>query len=117
MPISTGVAAHTSLPSALTAAIGESIEHRDAIALTWLLRRQVPRVKLDPVGIVALDAYGSLERLRLCPSRFEVFDVTTDLGVPTMLCVQVLRRAPDLRGLCWLLHESGPEDRLRKIYT
>lgn len=84
-PISTGVAAHTDLALALESAICEVIE-RDAIALTWLTRRTLRRIvpPLDHPGAV-----GEIAR-RAARSHvtYDMFDATTDLGVPTVFSVQ-----------------------------
>jgi ribosomal protein S12 methylthiotransferase accessory factor len=88
IPISTGVAAHTSLTAAIVSGICEMIE-RDAIAQTWLTRRSVPRI--SPVR----DATGRLDQVwrRVADSHVEqdLFDATTDVGVPTVIALQ---RAP-----------------------
>ena len=85
--ISTGVAAHTHLATALASAICEVIE-RDAIALTWLCRLRLPRIEIDdPVPDVLAPA---LERLRLSKIQQYFFDATTDLRVPTVYAVQLV---------------------------
>lgn len=85
LPISTGVAAHTNLASALVAAICESIE-RDAIALTWLARLPLSEIQIEkdtPAHLAPL--YERLTRSRV---RQHFFNATTDLGVPTIFSVQ-----------------------------
>jgi ribosomal protein S12 methylthiotransferase accessory factor len=86
IPISTGVAAHTSLPAALLGGLCEVIE-RDAISLTWLTRRPLPRI--DLAGKLPEAARAFLNRLSPCSSAYYFFDATTDLGVPTVLALQV----------------------------
>jgi len=86
-PISTGVAAHTSLGKALVAAICESIE-RDAIALTWLCRLQLPMIDIDDPPPAVLTP--ALDRLRRSKVRQFFFDATTDLGIPTVYSVQLV---------------------------
>jgi ribosomal protein S12 methylthiotransferase accessory factor len=92
LPISTGVAAHTRLRAALNAAICESIE-RDAIALSWLLRLPLPRIErptAPPEPLAAL-----LQRLDESVVQHHSFDATTDLGIPTVLAVQVTEGHPE----------------------
>jgi ribosomal protein S12 methylthiotransferase accessory factor len=86
LPISTGVAAHTSLAAALVSAICESVE-RDAIALTWLARLPVPRIlRPDPMPAPVAALLDRIDESRL---EQHFFDVTTDIGIPTILAVQV----------------------------
>ncbi len=86
-PISTGVAIHTSVEAATLNAICELIE-RDAVAVSWLQRLPLPRVAphcLPPGGQRVIDwsdRHGVDTHL---------FDATTDLGVPTVLCLQTVR--------------------------
>jgi len=95
--ISTGLAAHSSFEAAGLRSVLETIE-RDALALTWLLRRQVPRVllrDLDSVTQAYLDQHE-----RLSPHvTLEVFDITTDLGIPVLLCLQSLHARPFAHSL------------------
>lgn len=92
-PISTGVAAHTDLATALVSAICESVE-RDAIALTWLARLPLPRIEIEPpVPDVLAPNLGRLQR-SLVKQCF--FDATTDVGVPTVYSVQLLDGHPKL---------------------
>lgn len=85
--ISTGVAANVSLARALVSAICEAIE-RDAIALTWLCRLQLPMIDVgdSPPAVLA----AALERLRRSKVQQYFFDATTDLGVPTVYAVQLV---------------------------
>lgn len=86
MGISTGTAAHTSLPAAVNAAICEMIE-RDAIALTWLLRLPVPRIV--PPDVPTASAAALLGKLAPSNVVHHAFDATTDLGIPTVFGVQL----------------------------
>jgi ribosomal protein S12 methylthiotransferase accessory factor len=91
LPISTGVAAHTSLAAALTSAICEAVE-RDAIALTWLARLPLPRIEIErPLPLALQPLYDRLERSRV---RQYFFDATTDLGIPTVFSVQLCEGHP-----------------------
>jgi len=91
--ISTGTAAHTSLPSALVSAICENIE-RDAIALTWLAELPLPRIELErpfPSGLSR-----NLRQLDKSAVRQYAFDATTDIGIPTVYTLQVVDEHPRL---------------------
>ena len=86
LPITTGMAAHTSMEHAVVNAICEVIE-RDAIALTWLLRLPLPRVSLAGSGSLRLrNAYDAVQRSGV---HHLMFDATTDLGIPTIYGVQL----------------------------
>jgi ribosomal protein S12 methylthiotransferase accessory factor len=87
--ISTGCAVHTSPQRALASAICEVIE-RDAIAISWLQRLELP-----PLDSAVLSS-RVLELLRWLAQRFVaayLFNATTDLGVPTVYCLQIAPHA------------------------
>jgi ribosomal protein S12 methylthiotransferase accessory factor len=91
LPISTGVAAHTDLASAVMAAACEVVE-RDALALAWLARLPLTRVGIgSPAPEPIADLTGRFRNVR---QQLQFFDATTDFGVPTVLLVQVLRGHP-----------------------
>jgi ribosomal protein S12 methylthiotransferase accessory factor len=85
LPISTGCATHVTLAAALVNAICEMIE-RDAIALTWLQKLPLP---------ILSDKYLTghvLQMMDWCSDRgidTYMFDATTDIGVPTVYCMQL----------------------------
>jgi ribosomal protein S12 methylthiotransferase accessory factor len=111
LPVSTGVAAHTRLPAALLAAVCEDVE-RDALALTWLLSRPLPRIA-DP-----LDRSPHLAALlgRVARSNVEhlAFDATTDCGVPTVLAVQISQGHPHCELLVSCATAVDPQEALGK---
>lgn len=91
--LSTGFAVHTDPVEAVVRAILEVIE-RDAIALTWLQRmplRPIPAEAHSPM----------LDRLLAAAQRHFVhtllLDATTDLGVPTVYCLQIAEHDPRAR--------------------
>lgn len=83
VPISTGLAAHTSLMSALRSGILEVVE-RDALSLTWL--QKLPAGSVD---LPALDPnlIGWIES-RWNHLTYRFLDITTDLGVPVTCCLR-----------------------------
>lgn len=87
LPISTGAAAHTSFAAAIVNGICELIE-RDALAVVWLQRLPLPR--LDP-ACVPEPARELVEWCRLHGVDIHLFDATTDVGVPTVYCLQTTR--------------------------
>ena len=91
--ITTGVAAHTDLKKALVTAICEVIE-RDAIAMTWLMRLELPRLILDePPPAIYANRMKSIDRGKI---QYHFFDATTDLGVPTAYLVQTADDNPNV---------------------
>lgn len=83
--VSTGVAAHTNPVSAILAALCEVTE-RDAIALTWLGRLPLARIETDHLPDEARAFRDRLSRGRV---QQNFYDATTDVGVPTILSVQL----------------------------
>jgi ribosomal protein S12 methylthiotransferase accessory factor len=80
VPISTGTAVHSDEVLALISAVSEAIE-RDAIALTWLLRRPLKRITYASQNL----HNRSPPLLSLLESpEFRLYDATTDLGLPTV---------------------------------
>lgn len=80
-PISTGLACGPSFAEAALSGLCEAIE-RDAFTITWQARLARPRV--DPATLPPGPA-ELLERYAAVGLRVEIVDVTTDLGVPTLL--------------------------------
>ncbi|MFF2409971.1 YcaO-like family protein [Streptomyces sp. NPDC058092] len=83
-PISTGAAAGPTWESALINAVCEVIE-RDMISVIWLQRMALPR--LDPAHLTD----ESLRLIDWCARKFitvHLFDATSEIGVPTVYCVQ-----------------------------
>lgn len=113
LPISTGCAAHSSLEEALTSAICEVVE-RDAIALTWLQELRLPRIDVDLTDS-ALAPYR--ERLEQSGAELEYlfFDATTDLGIPTVYCLQLAPRNPRLAVVVACSTAPDPRASIGKI--
>lgn len=86
LPISTGVAAHTDFNQAAVTAICEVIE-RDAIAMTWLLKRPLTRIWLDESE--PPEHAEKFHRLRQSGLTQMFFDATSELGVPTVYGLQL----------------------------
>ena len=91
--ITTGIAAHTSLVTALISAVCEMIE-RDAIALTWLARLPLARIEFE--SPLPSELATNHERLARSLIRQYFFDATTDLGIPTIYSVQIVEQHPKL---------------------
>ncbi|MFW6692189.1 YcaO-like family protein [Streptomyces sp. MAR4 CNX-425] len=81
--ISTGYAVHTDPVEAAVRGICEVIE-RDAIAVLWLQRLPIPRLREDITTDAMADIVEWFERRF---TRIHLFDATTDLGLPTVYAV------------------------------
>ncbi len=101
MPISTGCAAHTSIEDALLSGLCEVLE-RDAVTLTWLQRLPLPRI-----DAAAVDT-GSLQT--------HFFDATTDLGIPTIYCVQQAPHNPKLTTVVGCDTALDPARSIEKLH-
>lgn len=82
-PISTGLAAGCSFADAALSGLCEAIE-RDAFTITWQAQLSRPRV---PVTTMPLACRDRVTRFTEAGLRVEIMDITTDLGVPTVLTV------------------------------
>ena len=110
-PISTGCAAHTDLSAALSSALCEVVE-RDAIALTWLQQLSWPQLDLDPLP-VELREY--LDRAESCGVRTHLLDATTDVGIPTVYCLQIDPGHPRIRSFVMCATDSDPVAAAAKV--
>jgi ribosomal protein S12 methylthiotransferase accessory factor len=95
VPISTGTAVHSDEVLALISALSEAIE-RDAIALTWLLRRPLKRITYASKHL-----HDRLQPLRslLESTEFRLYDATTDLGLPTVYARRLRSGHPEVTNV------------------
>ena len=84
-PISTGLAFHHDVAEAVLAGLCEVIE-RDAIMLMWWTRSPSPMIRLDGNDIPCSIA-DRIARLESAGLSFQLFDITSDLKIPTVFCV------------------------------
>jgi ribosomal protein S12 methylthiotransferase accessory factor len=111
VPISTGCAAHTEPARALLNAVCEVVE-RDSISLTWLQRLQLSEIDLSDAppavrdAVAAADSSGRIHRF---------FDATTNLGVPTIYCVDTDPTSLVLRHVVMCSTELDPAEAIVKI--
>ena len=89
LPFSTGVAVHSTVEAALANAIFELVE-REATALWWLHRLPLPRLHPAVLTAATIELVGWLTDRGI---RTQFFDATTDLGLPTVLCLQLADHA------------------------
>jgi ribosomal protein S12 methylthiotransferase accessory factor len=84
-PISTGLACGSSTEDAELSGLCEAVE-RDAFTLTWQARMSWPRV--DRATLPSAPS-GLVRRYEEVGLTVELMDITTDLGVPTMLAFAI----------------------------
>jgi ribosomal protein S12 methylthiotransferase accessory factor len=82
-PISTGLAAHMSPAEAAVSGICEVIE-RDAVTLMWQAMMSPPQIRVETLSD---SNYDLVERYERTGGKITMFDITTDVGVPTVLSV------------------------------
>jgi ribosomal protein S12 methylthiotransferase accessory factor len=82
-PISTGLAAGTSFSEAALSALCEAVE-RDAFTITWQARLGRPHI--DPETLPA-SCRDRLDRFTAAGLRVHMMDITTDIGLPTLLTI------------------------------
>jgi ribosomal protein S12 methylthiotransferase accessory factor len=113
LPLSTGCAAHRSYESALVSAIYEVVE-RDAISIIWLQKLPLPRIEIEyPCDTVA--PYWNAYRTSSASIDYLFFDATTDLGIPTVYGLQILRQRNDIRTLVSCSTSATMADALAKV--
>jgi ribosomal protein S12 methylthiotransferase accessory factor len=112
IPISTGCAAHTDLYRALAKGVCEVVE-RDAVALTWLQRLELPEITVD---VDAEPFAGYLRAVRENPRvRMHLYDATTDIGIPTVYGVEVTPDHPRIRTVVNCATDPDPAEAIAKV--
>jgi ribosomal protein S12 methylthiotransferase accessory factor len=92
IPISTGMAFHPRCCVAIWNALCEVIE-RDAVMTAWWIHRPLREVDLENAPRIVA---RRLRRLEVCGMKARIFDITTELAVPTVFCVLTSDRYPRL---------------------
>lgn len=111
LPISTGSAAHTSFSHAVLNAICEVVE-RDSIALTWMQMLDLPRIDFANASDSVKEALALAKSTGI---DYDFFDATTDLGIPTIYCVDTDAASSSLRHVVMCATDPEPESAVLKI--
>jgi ribosomal protein S12 methylthiotransferase accessory factor len=105
LPISTGVAVHTCVYEATARAIMEVVE-RDSIALTWYLRRALPKIRIDASRMeLYRERFQAFERSQVTQ---HLFDATTDLGIPVVYGVMTAPGHPTAATVVTAASDMNP---------
>jgi ribosomal protein S12 methylthiotransferase accessory factor len=109
-PISTGLACHMSRARAEVSGICEVIE-RDAFTITWQAGLGHPQLRVETLS----DAnYDIVERFERAGGVVTILDITTDVGVPTVLSVLQHEDAHAAALVVAAAADPDPEDAVRK---
>lgn len=84
-PTSTGVACHVSIEAALLSGLYEVVE-RDAVMITWLNRRQPPKVTFEEAAFPEFTEFLRAH-FTVADIDFVLLDLTTDCGISTIACL------------------------------
>ena len=87
-PISTGCASHTDLKQAIFSGMMESLE-RDALMITWLHQLPLPHLDLGDPSEWPERLRRNMAAVEESHLRYEFFDATNDLGIPTVYALQM----------------------------
>jgi len=112
-PISTGCALHASYEQAVTNALLEVVE-RDALSIVWLQKLALPRLQIDSVSGFLAECWTRCEKAAAALD-YLFFDATTDLGLSTVLGLQVTVHDPDVSTLVSCATHLDPPEALAKV--
>jgi ribosomal protein S12 methylthiotransferase accessory factor len=90
LPISTGLAFHPSTVQAIWRGLCEVIE-RDAVLSMWWIHRPLPKIDGDGAPHAVRER---ISRLTERGMTVHLFDITTELAIPTVFCVLESDRYP-----------------------
>jgi ribosomal protein S12 methylthiotransferase accessory factor len=94
LPNSTGLAFHPHLHEAIWRGLCEVVE-RDALMTLWWIHRPAPRIDIDGPQ-VPYPLAERIMRLRQAGVTPELYDMTTEIEIPAVLCVLTAPRYPYL---------------------
>ncbi len=90
-PTTNGCALGTSVEEAALHGLLEAIE-RDGYLTMWYLKRRCDRIDPDSIEDEAFQIFRRRWQLAFSDYDFQLFDITTDIAVPTVAAVAVRRR-------------------------
>ncbi|MBI4665607.1 MAG: YcaO-like family protein [Nitrospinae bacterium] len=109
-PISTGLACHVNPVKAAISAICEVVE-RDSVMLHWQAMLAPPRIMVESLSDYNYDLVTRFESVGL---EVVMFDLTTDLGIPTILSAIRSERPGEPAFIVAASTEPDPESAARK---
>ncbi|WP_390602613.1 YcaO-like family protein, partial [Staphylococcus pseudintermedius] len=112
-PISTGSAIHKDYENAVISGINEVIE-RDAISLTWLHKLQLRQIAYSNTDELTDEYVKNTFSSDIIETKF--FDATTDIGIPTIYCLQKAQYNDKVNNLVLCSTELNPKEAYRKLF-
>jgi ribosomal protein S12 methylthiotransferase accessory factor len=109
-PISTGMACGTTFEDAALSGVCEVVE-RDAFTITWQARLSRPRLDYSTLPESALNR---IARFAAVGIEVKLMDITTDLGVPTILSIAVTDASTSPAVAVAAATDADPKNALRK---
>ncbi|EHN72323.1 YcaO-like family protein [Streptomyces coelicoflavus ZG0656] len=113
-PVSTGCATHSDPLAAVANGLLEVVE-RDSIALTWLQRLRLPRLRFN-LDDLPPEYRAYVERASSDNIRTLLFDATTDLGIPVVYGLQLADHDPALAQLVVATCDTDPAKAIAKLH-
>ncbi|WP_414055569.1 YcaO-like family protein [Macrococcus equi] len=113
LPISTGSAIHQNYENAIISGINEVVE-RDSISLTWLHKLQLKQIVYSNTDKLTYKYEKNTCNSDIIETKF--FDATTDLGIPTIYCLQKARFNNKVNNLVLCSTELNPKEAYRKLF-
>lgn len=112
--ISTGCACYPELKAAILSAIYEVIE-RDALAISWLQKLPLPEIEIDS-ATDELSLYLDLYDKSSTEIEFKFFDATTDIGVPVVYGIRLVRNSVTAHTAVACSAGASPSEALTKAF-
>lgn len=109
-PISTGLACHSSYYQAIISAICEVIE-RDSFTIVWQAQLPVLQIRIDSLSECNRDLVARFLRTG---NQVSLFNITTDIGVPTSLAVSRSDQPESPALVVAASADLDPQDAVRK---
>lgn len=112
--ISTGLAAGTSVESAILSGIYEAVE-RDAISIMWLNKLSMPVINNIKDTRILEDSYKKY--FECDRAEYKLIDITTDIGIPVIFSIKYFKSAKGVSSSCGAACRLDPEQAALKAMT
>jgi ribosomal protein S12 methylthiotransferase accessory factor len=112
--VSTGCSVHTDPVAAVVGGLMEIVE-RDALTLMWLHRMRLPRLVFDNESI-GQQHREAVRRGQVPHLETQIFDATTDLGIPVLYGIQLAEHDRHLSQLVAATCDADAGRAIAKLY-